>query len=217
MAEILGWEQDDYRTVAIYQDEALPPIDTVKRIIITGSGAMVADSDPWISESAKWLAQAAKRSIPILGICFGHQLLAHALGGKVGNNPRGLEVGSVSIHLTEDASEDSLFKGMPSQFTANVSHMQSVIRLPDGARLLAYSDIEKVHAFGYGSHIWGIQFHPEFDGEIVKHFIRYFDEQLQREGRDIDTLIATACDSSDSRELLRRFAQIDSKCQAAPP
>ena len=208
MAGILGWDQDDYHSVAVYLGEKLPPLDEVKSIIITGAGAMVTDDSPWIIESAEWLAQAARNQRPILGICFGHQLLARALGGTVGNNPRGLEVGTISIHLTGEASDDSLFKNMPSQFTANVSHMQSVIKLPDGARLLAYSKREPVHAFSYGAHVWGIQFHPEFDAEIVKHFIRYFDDQLKQEGRDTGTLLADADDTLESRQLLQSFAQI---------
>ncbi len=216
MADILEWDSGDYRVVAVYLGEELPPLDLigdeVKSVVITGAGAMVNDDDPWISECTEWLAQAAKLSIPILGICFGHQLLAHALGGKVGNNPRGVEVGSVRIHLTEDASKDSLFKGVPSQFTANVSHMQSVIELPDGARLLAYSEMERVHAFSHGDHLWGIQFHPEFDGEIVKHFIHFFDAQLQQEGRDMNALLADASDTPQSLALLKRFAQVDTEC-----
>jgi len=212
MAEILGWDQDDYRSVAIYLGEKLPPLDEVKSIIITGAGAMMTDPSPWIAESAEWLARAAESHHPILGICFGHQLLAHALGGIVGNNPRGLEVGSVPIHLTGEASEDSLFKNMPSQFIANVSHMQSVTKLPDGARLLAYSKREPVHAFSYGADVWGIQFHPEFDAEIVKHFIRYFDDQLKQEGHDMSTLLADTDDTPESRQLLQGFAQIHPKC-----
>lgn len=213
MADILGWDQNNYHSVAIYLDEKLPPLNEVKSIIITGAGAMVTDNSPWITESTEWLAQAAASHHPILGICFGHQLLAHALGGMVGNNPRGLEVGSVLIHLTGEASEDSLFKGMPGKFSANVSHMQSVIKLPDGARLLAYSEREPVHAFSYGSHVWGIQFHPEFNGKIVKQFIHYFGDQLKQEGRDMAALLEAACDTLESRELLKRFAQIHSESQ----
>lgn len=212
MAWILGWGPDDYRSVAVYRGEKLPPLDEVKRIIITGAGAMVTDAFPWIIESAEWLARAAENQKTILGICFGHQLLAHALGGTVANNPRGLEVGTIPIHLTGEASEDSLFKGVPSRFTANVSHTQSVIRLPDGARLLAYSKREPVHAFSYGEHIWGIQFHPEFDAEIVKRYIHDFDAQLKQEGRDKGALLAKADDTPESRGLLQDFAQIHASC-----
>ncbi|NOR51062.1 MAG: glutamine amidotransferase, partial [Gammaproteobacteria bacterium] len=211
MADILEWKRDDYRVVAVYLGEELPPHSDVKSVIITGTGAMVGDSDPWIKDCADWLVQASKLSLPVLGICFGHQLLAHALGGTVANNPRGVEVGSVTIYLTEEASKDSLFKELPISFSANVSHMQSVTKLPDGAKLLAYSDMERVHAFRYGECQWGIQFHPEFDGEIVKHFIHYFDGQLKREGRNMAALLARTSDTVESRALLKNFPTMAQK------
>ena len=208
IADILGWGIDDYQTVAVYLNEKLPPVDKVKSVIITGAGAMVSDNEPWIAESAEWLARAAENSIPILGICFGHQLLAHALGGIVGNNPHGVEVGTVTIHLTDRASEDSLFKNIPNKFSANVSHMQSVLKIPSGAHILAYSDAELVHAFSYGNQAWGIQFHPEFDGMIVKHFIRYYDRQLKQEGQEVNALLEGASDTVESQSLLTQFAQL---------
>jgi len=212
MAEILGWGRDDYRSVAVYLGEKLPSLDAVKSIIITGAGAMVTDDFPWITESAEWLARAAESQHPILGICFGHQLLAHALGGTVGDNPHGLEVGTIPVHLTREASDDSLFRHMPVQFAANVSHMQSVIKLPDGARLLAYSKREPVHAFSYGELIWGIQFHPEFDAKIVKQYIHYFDAQLKQEGRNMAALLKNAGNTLESRQLLQGFAKIHASC-----
>lgn len=208
IATISNWGDDDYQTVAVYLGEDLPPIESLKSIIITGAGAMVTDNDSWISKTSIWLAHAAKQNIPILGICFGHQLLAHALGGKIGDNPAGVEVGSVSIQLTPEAGDDALFINTPEKFTANVTHMQSVIELPQGAHLLAYSDREPVHAFHYGQHIWGIQFHPEFDGEIIKHFVLYFEQQLNKEGRDMASIQAHTGDTPESHSILKQFAQL---------
>ncbi len=213
MAEILGWGRDDYRCVAVYMGDKLPPPTEVKSVVITGAGVMVNDTASWITECTEWLARAVKAQIPILGICFGHQLLAQAIGGRVDKNPRGLEVGSITIHLTREASRDRLFNHMPDQFTANVSHTQSVLELPEGARLLAHSKREPVQAFGYGEQIWGVQFHPEFDGEIVAHFIHHYGRQLQREGRDVGPLLEGAVDTPESRALLKRFAQIYTKCE----
>lgn len=208
MATIFGWDDDDYQAVAVYLGEDLPPIESVKSIIITGAGAMVTDNDSWINKTSRWLAQAAKQNVSILGVCFGHQLLAHALGGKIGDNPNGVEVGSVSIRLTPEAADDALLINTPESFTANVTHMQSVIELPQGAHLLAYSDREPVHAFRYGQQIWGIQFHPEFDGEIIKHFVRFFEPQLNKEGRDMASIQAYTGDTPESLSILKQFAQL---------
>ncbi|MDH3354424.1 MAG: glutamine amidotransferase [Chromatiales bacterium] len=206
MADILKWRREDYRTVAVYQGELLPPMDEVKSVIITGADSMVADDAPWIATTAEWLAQAIKLKRPILGICFGHQLLAHALGGRVGNNPCGVEVGTVTIHLTDSAKTDTLFGSLPDQFSANVSHQQSVLELPTGAHLLAYSELEPVHAFSYGGHAWGIQFHPEFDRTAMTHFIHYYANQIKGREPHFDALSEQAADTPISRALLRNFA-----------
>lgn len=207
IAHIAGWSRAEYAVVAVYLGEELPPTKDVGSVVITGSGSMVDSKALWIEECANWLVRASRLSIPILGICFGHQLLAHALGGFVANNPRGVEVGSVTIQLTDNAAGDPLFKALPTSFSANVSHMQSVIKLPVGANLLAYSDLESVQAFSYGTCLWGIQFHPEFDGEIVKHYIHKFGDQLIEEGRDIVPLLASTRDSAESLVLLNNFPQ----------
>jgi GMP synthase (glutamine-hydrolysing) len=211
MAHIAGWNSGDYRVVAVYLAEQLPAPEEVKSILITGAGAMVTDNFPWINASAEWLARAVKNQIPTLGICFGHQLLAQALGGRVDYNPNGVEVGTVPIQLTEAASGDSLFNNLSGNFRANVSHMQSALELPIGAIRLAYSEREHVHAFRYGEHTWGVQFHPEFDAEIINHYIRNYKAQLQQDGQDINALLATSTDTPESLALLKRFAQLNYK------
>ena len=69
---------------------------------------MVTQHLQWSERIAEWLPEAAERQIPTLGICYGHQLLAYALGGKAGNNPQGPEFGTVDVHLTKKAQNDLL-------------------------------------------------------------------------------------------------------------
>ena len=75
----------------------LPDYKAVSGVIITGSHAMVTDRQPWSEFTADWLRAIPADSVPVLGICYGHQLLAHAWGGTVGYHPRGEEVGTVAI------------------------------------------------------------------------------------------------------------------------
>jgi GMP synthase (glutamine-hydrolysing) len=212
----MGLEPAQYTVVAPYRGEPLPAMDTLSGVVITGSGAMVTDGDPWIEQSAAWLRAAIANGLPVLGICFGHQLLAHALGGEVGYNPAGVEVGSITVTLQPAARNDPLLGALPAQFTAQLSHRQSVRRLPVGARALACSEMEPHQAFACGPSVWGLQFHPEFDQAIIRHFIDFYRDQLQREGRDGDTLQAARRPSPQSRALLARFAAIIRKEQAPP-
>ncbi len=204
----MGLKPAEIRLVAPYREETLPGLDELSGVVITGSGAMVTDNDPWIEAAAAWLRDAVAQGLPVLGICFGHQLLAHALGGEVNYNPAGVEVGSVPVTLQAAAQHDPLLSALPAKFIAQLSHRQSVRRLPAQARHLASSELEPHQAFAYGEAAWGIQFHPEFDEAIVRHFIDFYRDQLQQEERSADALITRCRPSPQSRALLGRFATL---------
>jgi GMP synthase (glutamine-hydrolysing) len=204
----MGLAADELRIVTPYRSETLPPPAELSGVVITGSGSMVSDREAWVEESAAWLRGAIDQGVPLLGICFGHQLLAHALGGEVDYNPAGVEVGSIDITLTPAAQHDPLLGTLPLHFSAQLSHRQSVRRLPEGARLLASSTMEPHQAFIWGERAWGIQFHPEFDETIIRHFIDYYREQLQQEGRRTEPLLAARRPTPESHALLARFAAL---------
>ena len=83
---------------------------------------------------AAWLRDAAHAGVPLFGICYGHQLLAHALGGEVGDNPNGREMGTIDLELHPHAADDPLFAGLPMQFPAQATHLQSVLRARQARR-----------------------------------------------------------------------------------
>lgn len=188
--------------------EVLPDPQRLSAVVVTGSGSMVSDEEPWMKTAADWLRGVAEQGVPVLGICFGHQLLAWALGGKVDYNPRGVEVGTVTVTLNQQAASDPLFAAMPGRFVAQLSHSQSVMALPPGARLLASSEMEPHQAFAWGERAWGIQFHPEFDERIIPCFIDYYREGLEEQGHSVEALHAAVRPTPESATLLRRFARI---------
>jgi GMP synthase (glutamine-hydrolysing) len=154
------------------------------------------------------LAGAVERRIPVLGICYGHQLLVRALGGEVGDNPNGLDFGTVDIVLTENAQDDRLLGSFPARMHVQVCHKQSVLRLPAGARLLASSKMDAYQAFAIGDTAWGVQFHPEFDAEIVIAYIRRYRQALLAEGACPEQLIASCVNTPCGTQILGRFTQI---------
>ena len=181
-------------------DAFLPP-DQVAGVVLTGSPAMVTDRAPWSEATAQWLRELVCAGTPVLGICYGHQLLAHALGGEAGNNPRGMELGTVDVQTLPAAHEDALFQAMPKRFPAQVVHRQSALRLPPGAVVLAANDCESHHAVRFDTHCWGVQFHPEFNAEAMRLYV----EQLAPS--DAHTLQAVR-PTPDSAALLPRFVQL---------
>jgi GMP synthase (glutamine-hydrolysing) len=131
--------------------------------VLTGSPLSVRDREPWMAETAAWVLEQADRGLPVLGVCFGHQLLAEAYGGAVARSPRGRELGTVSCALTPEGLADPLFAGVPPAFDVAATHEDEVRRLPGGAVLLATNAWSRVQAFRMGPRVRAVQFHPELD------------------------------------------------------
>ena len=180
------------------------PCPTVAGIIITGSAANVPDRKPWMLKTESWLRAQVGEGIPTLGICFGHQILAQALGGEVQANPRGREMSTVDVTVT---SNGPLFEGLDSSFRANACHIDSVVRLPPGANALAHSDGDDYHGIQFAPRCYGVQFHPEFDGDIMRAYVTARSEPLIAEGHDPARLYEQASDTPQSASVLRHFVQ----------
>lgn len=177
-------------------------------IVVTGSPAMVSDREPWSEATSAWLAKAVDQGVPVLGVCYGHQLLAHALGGKVGFHPNGRESGTHQVHLHDTASADPLFAGMPATFKAQLTHRQSVLELPAAAVLLASNDFEPHQAFRVGPCAWGVQFHPEFTADVMRAYLSAQTPDMLTEGHSPDSLISQVEDAPYATSLLQRFCDL---------
>jgi GMP synthase (glutamine-hydrolysing) len=161
---------DDSFVVVDARKETLPEPEWAG-IIVSGSPASTYDGDAWIARSEDFLRRAADRSVPLYGVCFGHQLLAQTFGGKVEKCRHGWELGTVSLTLTTEGRNDPLFAALPEFFVAHMSHGDVVTELPPGAVPLAQNDHWPHQAFKLGERIWGTQFHPEFTEEILRNMI----------------------------------------------
>jgi GMP synthase (glutamine-hydrolysing) len=176
-------------------------------VLITGSGSMVSDREPWSERSAEWLREAAHAGAPMFGICYGHQLLAHALGGAVDYNPQGREMGTVALQLHDEAASDPLFAGLGTRIDAQATHRQSVLRLPEHARVLARSDKDAHQAFRWRESVWGVQFHPEFSTHMMRSYIHARREALANEGSNHRALLEGVRPAPRARQVLRRFVR----------
>lgn len=207
----LGVGRDRVEVVNVFDGGLLPAqLDGIAGVVITGSPAMVTDRQPWSEAVARWLAyrlREKRTDVPMLGICYGHQLLAHALGGRVDFNPRGREIGSVPLHACPALVDDPLLGGLGFPLVAHVTHLQSVLELPPDAVLLASSEREPHHAFRIGDRVWGVQFHPEFTDEIMRSYIDILGERMAGEGLDPVPVRASVRAAPDASRVLRRFAR----------
>jgi GMP synthase (glutamine-hydrolysing) len=156
------------RVVRPYESP-LPPIAGFDGALVTGAPCSCVAAEPWMDEAGAWLLEVA-RTRPVLGVCFGHQLLARALGGAVERNPRGREAGTTEVELTDDGRRDPLFAGSPHRLLVQQTHEDHVSRVPPGATTLAVNDFSPLQAFGVGESIRCVQFHPEMDAAISRAY-----------------------------------------------
>jgi GMP synthase (glutamine-hydrolysing) len=208
IADGMGVALDQVRVCSPHLGDAFPKLEEISGVVVTGSAAMVTDKADWSEQTATWMADTVVAQVPLLGICYGHQLLAHALGGVVDYNPKGREIGTVEVRLNEAGQQDDLLGDMPVHFLAQASHSQSVIQLPKAAQLLASNDLEPHHAFAVGACAWGVQFHPEFDATFTRALIDHREKILRTEGLDVDALRLGICETPVAYEVLKRFAKL---------
>jgi len=208
IAEGMGLARAAVDVVAPYLGETLPDPGAPAAVVLTGSAEMVSARLAWSERSAAWLARAVAAGRPVLGICYGHQLLAHALGGRVGPNPRGREMGTATLRPLPDAQRDALFGVLDGPIAAQQSHLESVLELPPGARRLAENAHDANQAFAVGARAWGVQFHPEFDAAVMLGYCDARADLLRDEGLDPEQLAREVREAPAGPRLLQRFAAL---------
>ena len=176
-------------------------------MVIAELHAVVADELQNGVAVGAWIPSLIDAGVPLLGICYGHQLLARAAGGEVGYHPRGQEIGTVAVGLAAGPEDDPLFRSIPASFRAHATHSQSVLRLPPGAVHLASNEFEPNHAFRVGACAWGVQFHPEYDAAIMRSYIDEQAERLEQRGMDVAALHAQVVETPAALETIRSFAR----------
>lgn len=151
-----------------------PQVDRVDGVVVFGSTFNVehADEQPFIKEVADVIREGVERRIPILGACFGGQLLAWALDAAVGKGPV-REIGFEPIHPTTAAVHDPLFSHLTDGDMVFQWHMDT-FAVPEGAEILVTGDHVANQAFRYGDLAWGTQFHFEVDGPELESWLEEF-------------------------------------------
>jgi GMP synthase (glutamine-hydrolysing) len=175
-------------------------------VIVTGSPLSVMEEAPWMLDLGSELLRIGARGTPVLGVCFGHQLLARAAGGRVVLNPRGREIGTVKVQLTEAGRRDPLFAwaGGAGEIEVQATHMDAVDPLPPGAVTLASNENSAVQAFRLSETVAGVQFHPELSPEAMRDLIFSRRDKLAAEGRNTDQLAAAVHDVH-AHKILKAF------------
>lgn len=170
-----GETWDLYRVVAgEYPDDG--DIAGYDGFVITGSCSDAHGPDPWISKLFNFLQKLDSLKKRVLGICFGHQILCRALGGKTGRATSGWDIGVRTINLSPSPKLLASLK-IPNFLSVIECHQDEVWELPPRAEVMASSKKTRIEMFKCGDHMMGIQGHPEYTTDILLHLI---DRLLQR-------------------------------------
>lgn len=176
--------------------DPLPPLAGYDGALMTGSAAFVDEDLPWMRWGQALLRRIVADDVPYLGVCFGHQMLGRALDSDVGENPRGRAAGTVDVEVLPAAARDPLFAGLPPSFPAHVTH-RDVVRAPSAQlTVLARAPHDPCHAVRAGRRAWGVQFHPEFDDDVMRGYL----EARAQQGEVRAAPVAAS--------VLRRFARL---------
>lgn len=154
--------------------------------VITGSNSDAYDDTPWIASLRRWIRRAAGEGCAMIGICFGHQAIAQALGGRVERSPKGWGVGIRISQIVDTAAREALGPAVSLIY----NHHDQVTELPEGAVRIAESDFCPNDGFRIGERIYALQGHPEFPVEFERHWIENLapDEPAELKARALASL-----------------------------
>lgn len=185
-AEFIQTARPDWTCEAFWvcKEEFPPNIADFDGVMITGSPASVSDEAPWMQKLEKLVLEMIDTRQPLFGACFGHQIIAKALGAAVVQNPNGWGHGLLEVNrkgrLAWSGSKDTL--------ALYGSHIEQVATLPHGGRLLFEGNGLPVAGFAIGDHVFTIQHHPEMDHQfmtdLVEEYADYLGTEVTQAARD---------------------------------
>lgn len=154
-----------FRTVALVDGTALPEPASCEAVVITGSPAGVYDTAPWMDPLRDFIRGAFVAKAPMVGVCFGHQIIADVMGGDVRKSQKGWGVGR---HVYDVLSAPEWMAGAGATVALSVSHQDQVISPPAGAATLARSAHTDHAMLAYDfAPVMSLQGHPEFSDAFV--------------------------------------------------
>ena len=200
-ARLLGGRGFTFDTYAVVDGQFPTGPEAADGWLITGSRHGAYEDHPWIAPLEELIRQINASRVPLIGVCFGHQIIAQALGGKVEKFGQGWAVGPTEYQIDGQT------------LTLNAWHQDQVTELPEGAEVLSGNAFCENAVLAYGDTIWTIQPHPEYDTGFIGDLIR-------TRGRGVvpDALLEDATrrlqDKTDNAVIADKMAEFFKKARA---
>ncbi len=169
-----------FTTISVVNGETLPSPDSCDAWLIPGSRHGVYDDLPWIEPLKRFIREAAQLKRPMAGVCFGHQIIAEALGGKVEKAAIGFRIGLERYETT--------MEGVPQTVAMPAFHQDQIIVQPPNAEVVARSAACAYAALRYtDAPVFSVQFHPEFSRAYLRDLIDCMGQQQAQPGLPQDS------------------------------
>jgi GMP synthase (glutamine-hydrolysing) len=207
---VLGERTGHHRLARIRQGQVQAPgIGYLGLDVVVRRKYSATEDYPWMENALALIREAAGRSLPTFGSCWGHQMIARALGGTVVHDPGRAEFGCREVVLTDAGRRDRLFRDFPARFLANMGHHDRVTALPEGGIELADNDVQPFEAFRIaGKPIYGTQFHSELDArrerERLHRYRGHYSDTIPDEAA-FQAILDNLAETSEVDHLLHDF------------
>lgn len=201
---------DQIRPVSVLRDRLGDDIlREMDALMIGGAGEFSATEDyAWMPLLLDLVRAAYRARVPTFGSCWGHQVIARALGGRVVHDSDLAELGCHHVELTPEGRSDPLFGSFPQRFLANMGHHDLVVDLPPSAVELAYSDTQRNQAFRIdGCPMYGTQFHSELDARRERERLYRYRQHYPEIASDdtFQSILENLAETTDVDHLLHDF------------
>lgn len=202
---------DHFRILNVVRGDLPDPalLKNIDAVLIGGAGKYsAAETYDWTRPLLDFVRRVVDEEVPLFGSCWGHQVIARALGGSVEYDPDHAELGCWEVELTDAGTSDPLFHRFPARFRANMGHHDRVTELPSGAVELARNE-QPFQAFRLTNRpVYGTQFHSELDADRERERIlvyrKYYREALP-DDETVQRVINNLADTTAVDHLLYDF------------
>jgi len=203
-AGLRPWRPDwHFQRFAVSDDEWPQDLGAFDGLAITGSPASVNDERAWIDELEHLVREAFDTGLPMAGLCFGHQMIAAALGGRVAKSADGLRLGTATTRIDHPMP---WMTPAASALTLFAAHDEQVVELPPGAQVIGGDAVCPIGAYAIGDRAFALQYHPEFSPAFMRDLFDAWAPTLLAVQADIGRAqIAQPVDSALAMRWIAQF------------
>ncbi len=186
-------------------------LEDVAAVLFSGSGEFFLGKgdgkDTWLPQTFLFLDKVIEKNIPVLGLCFGHQIILLHQGAEIKHIEEYREVGTLPIVLSDRAKEDPIFSRLPATFKGMLGHKETPVNIPEHIEILASSERVLPQAIRVrGKDIWSTMFHPELTLPRMRERLLMFPGYVQ-DPSQLEKTLEQFEDTPEAGEVIRGFIQ----------